>query len=1048
MKKLALFAFICSRLMALPLWFEPNRGQSHASVQFQSRNIYLRATSAAIHIDGSPIVFTLEHANVNARAEALDRLPGVSNYYLGNDPRKWRTDVPHFARVRYHDVYPGIDLIYYRNASGNLEYDFIVKPNTDPHAIEVSYNRPVQPSSNGDLLIGGLRQRRPRVYQNGHEIACDYIVDQEYRIQLTLGNYDHTKPLTVDPVLEYSTYLGGNGDDFANGIAVDGNNSAYIVGSLQSPAYPSLDPFQQASGTSKDIVVAKFTPSGNALAFYTYLGGSSQNNGQAIAVDASNNIYITGSTSSVDFPTKNAAQPTFGGGYENAIIAKLSSSGTLVYSTYLGGDNQEEGYGIALASDGAAFVTGFTYSSNFPVNNALQPVKAGGADAFLAKLSPAGDQFQFATYLGGSSLDAGYTIALDSNGNPIVVGKTLSTDFPVQNPLQASLGASINGFIAKLSSVGDKLLYSTYFGAAAVSDLGFIALDSSGAIYVCGYAFSDGLPTTNAIQSTYGGGQSDVLLAKLTPAGDSIVFATYLGGSGNDGPSGLVTDLDGNVYVAGATSSADFPLKNSLQPFVGSTTSLKYDAFVAKISPSDVLLYSTVIGGDGNDQARGITLDSRGAVQIVGVTNSTDFPTKNPLQATFGGGFDDIFYLRLAPEVVPSSPFSTSPASVPFHYVIGDPVPPSQTVSVTNSGGAVSFSPSSTAAWLKVTASSTVTPAKLTISVDPSGLNPGTYTGSIQIDSQTSVQVSLSVFAAAPPVTGISPTSVPVGSGTTVITISGSGFQQGAMVQLNGAALPTTFVNSGMLQINLDKSNLTQPGTLSLTVLNPQSVPSNPVTFTIGTPAPVFAGTGVVNAASYASGSVAPGEIVTVFGSNFGAPGNTSVTFDGLPATLVYVTATQLAATVPYSVSGAQMTSMVISSNAVASTPVSLSVTASAPGVFSSDASGTGQAAALNQNNTVNGPSNPASIGSVVALYGTGGGMLTTDALPLLKLPVSATVGGLPATVYYAGIAPGLVQGAMQVNVQIPSGVTPGPGVPIAITVGNATSNTVTLAIQ
>jgi len=256
---------------------------------------------------------------------------------------------------------------------------------------------------------------------------------------------------------------------------------------------------------------------------------------------------------------------------------------------------------------------------------------------------------------------------------------------------------------------------------------------------------------------------------------------------------------------------------------------------------------------------------------------------------------------------------------------------------VTNSGGAVSFSPSSTAAWLNVTASSAVTPATLTISVNPTGLNPGTYTGSIQIDPQTGVQVNFSVFAAAPTVTAISPASVPVGSGTIVITISGSGFQQGAMVQLNGAAFLTTFVDSRTLQITLDKSNLTQPGTLSFTVLNPQSVPSNPVTFTIGTPAPVFAGTGVVNAASYASGSVAPGEIVTVFGSNFGTPGNSSVTFDGLPATLVYVTATQLAATVPYSVSGAQMTSMVISSNGVPSPSVSLNVTSAAPGIFSSD---------------------------------------------------------------------------------------------------------------
>jgi hypothetical protein len=739
-------------------------------------------------------------------------------------------------------------------------------------------------------------------------------------------------------------------------------------------------------------VVVKFTPSGNALAFYTYIGGSSQNNGQAIAVDSGNNIYITGSTSSIDFPTKNAAQPTFGGGYENAIIAKLSSSGTLVYSTYLGGNNQEEGYGIALASDGAAFVTGFTYSSNFPVKNALQPVKAGGSDAFLAELSAAGDQFQFATYLGGSALDVGYSIALDADGNPIVVGRTLSTDFPVENPLQASLGASINGFITKLSSAGDKLLYSTYFGAAAVSDVDFITLDSSGAIYICGYAFSDGLPTKNAIQSTYGGGQTDALLAKLTPAGDAIVYATYLGGSGNDGPSGLVVDLDGNVYLAGATSSPDFPLKNSLQPFVGSSTGLKYDAFVANISSSDVLFYSTLIGGDGNDQARGIALDSRGAVQVVGVTNSTDFPTKNPLQATFGGGLDNIFYLRLAPEVVPSSPFSTSPASVPFRYVIGDPVPTSQTVSVTNSGGAVSFSPSSTAAWLNVTASSAVTPAALTISVNPTGLNPGNYTGSIQIDSQTSVQVSLSVLAPAPPVTGISPASVPVGSATTVITINGSGFQSGAVVQLNGGALPTTFVNSGTLQITLDKSKLTQPATVSFTVVNPQSTPSNAVILTIGTPAPAFTAAGVVNAASFAGGSVAPGEIISIFGTNLTA----NVTFDGAPATLVFASSTQVNVTVPYSVAGPTTVLQMGASS------VQLQVAPSAPGIFAAVSAGDG----------------------IVVLYATGCGALTTDALPRCVLPVSVAVNGEPATVLYAGIAPGLVQGANQINVQLPADIT------------------------
>jgi uncharacterized protein (TIGR03437 family) len=1054
-ERCALFAIICtcSPLMALPIWFEPNQGQAHPSVQFQSRNTFLRATSAAIHSHGSPIVFTLEDANANAHAEALDRLPGVSNYYLGNDPKKWQTDVPHFARIRYHDVYPDIDLIYYGNKDGQLEYDFVVKPGADPGAIRIAYNRSIVADSSGDLVISRLRQRRPKVYQEGREIKCKYIVRDETHVELALAQYDHSASLTIDPVIDYSTYLGGNAQDVAGDIAVDNSGNMYVTGSLQSPQYPSLNPFQQASETDQLMVIAKIAAAGNALIWYTYVGGTALNDGEKIALDSSGNSYVAGFTSSTDFPTLNAAQPVFGGGSENAVIVKVDGNGKLVYSTYLGGDNQERAQGLAVDSTGAAFVSGFTYSVDFPVTNAIQPTTTGRPDAFLAKLSPAGDHFLFATYLGGSGADYGQRVDLDNNGNPVVVGSTSSTDFPLVHPLQSNLGpltaSPVGGFVTKFSSAGDKLLYSTFLGGdAPYSSLYQVKLDPFNNIWVAGQVTGPGLATKNPIQGSFAGGEWDLVIAELSADGGSLLFSSYFGGSNVEVPAGLASDSSGNIYISGFTYSTDFPVKNSLQPFVSATQGFADDTFLVDISSAGALIYSTLIGGHGDNRNSGVAVDGQGAVYLAGYTSALDFPLKNPLQATYGGGPSDMYIVRLAPEAAPSSPFIANPATVSFRYVTGDPNPPSQTVSVTNSGGAVSFSPSSTTAWLNVMASSTVTPATLTISVNPTGLNPANYTGAIQIDSQTSVQVSLSVLAPAPPVTAISPTSVPVGSATTVITIKGSGFQQGAMVQLNGAALSTTFVDSNTLQIALDQSNLTQPATLSFTVLNPQSAASNAVTFTIGTPPPVFIGTGVVNAASYASGSVAPGEIVTVFGTNFGTPGNTSVTFDGTPATLVYVTATQLAATVPYSVSGEQTTSMVISSNGVPSSPATMNITAAAPGIFSSDASGTGQAAALNQDNTVNGTSNPASIGSVVALYGTGGGTLTTDALPLLKLPVTATVGGLPATVYYAGIAPGLVQGAMQVNVQIPSGVTPGPAVSIAITVGTATSNTVTLAVQ
>ena len=340
MKKLALFAFIClhGRVVALPLWFEPN------GAHFQARHLLLSPTQAVIQDGESQVMLTLRHANPRARAEGLDRLPSVSNYYLGNDPKKWRTDVPHFARVQYHDVYPGIDVIYYHNAESRLEYDFIVRPGANPHLIQIAFNRPVHTTSDGDLIVAGLHQHRPKVYQDGRQVACDYIVDHERRVQLALSRYDHTEPLTIDPVIEYSTYLGGNGNDFAKGIAVDASGSAYITGWLESPKYPNLDPFQQTSGTGRDIVVAKFAPAGDALAFYTYVGGSGLNSGEAVTLDASGNIYVTGFTQSVDFPTKNAAQSNFGGGFENAVIFKLSPAGKLVYSTYLGGNNQERAF--------------------------------------------------------------------------------------------------------------------------------------------------------------------------------------------------------------------------------------------------------------------------------------------------------------------------------------------------------------------------------------------------------------------------------------------------------------------------------------------------------------------------------------------------------------------------------------------------------------------------------------------------------------------------------------------------------------------------------
>jgi uncharacterized protein (TIGR03437 family) len=1054
MSKLLAIAFLLApfAVAASPHWFEPNLGQTNEAVEFLGPSVYLGASKVAIRATHQTVVMTLAGVNHNARGEALDQLRGVSNWYVGNDPTKWRSGIRHYARVRYRDVYPGIDQVFYYNTLGQLEFDFLVAPGADPRAIQLSYNYPVRTDSEGNLLIANARLDRPKVYQDGREIACKYIVRSDQPVRLALSTYDRAQSLMIDPTIVYSTYLGGNAQNVADAIAVDASGSAYVTGSLESPSYPDLNPFQQTSSTSQLVVLAKFLPDGQALQYYTYVGGTGQNYSWAIAIDASGGAYAAGDTTSTNFPVLNAAQPVFGGGFSNAFIFKLTPTGQLGYSTYLGGSNQDQANGLAVDPSGAAFVAGYTYSTDFPVKKALQATMTGRPDAFVAKLSPDGSQFEFATYLGGNSSDYGKGIALDSSGNPVVVGSTSSTDFPVLSPLQASLGGPIifssAGFITRISSAGDKILYSSYFGpGTAYIGLEDVALDGSGNILVSGEASGPGLAVVNPVQSSYGGGQSELVIAKLDPQGSSALFTTYFGGSNADYNRGLATDPAGNLYVTGFTYSTDFPVKDSIQSFGNKTQSFKDDVYLVKLSPAGSLIYSTLIGGDGDDRASSVALDPQGAIYLAGSTSSDNFPLKNPLQSTYGTGSEDMFIMKLAPDVAPPS-LSATPAILSFSYTVGGPLPASQQVTVSSSAGASSFTPSSNATWLTFTASGNYTPATLTISVNPSALTPGNYPGTIQIDSQTSIQVTLNVLAAAPNVTSAAPATIAAGSSTTIVTITGTGFESGAVVQLNGTSLPTVFVNSTTLQFTLVQSYLAQPTTLSLTVMNPQSAPSTPITLVVGVPAPQFTAASVVNAASYSKGAVAPGEIVTIFGSNFGTMGNTQVLFGSHAATLVFVNSTQVSATVPYSVAGTPQISLTISSNGLASAPVTLAVAPSSPAIFTADSSGKGQASAEDADYSINGPAHPATLGSFVALYGTGGGPLTTDTPPRLMLPVSATVGGLPAQVFYAGIAPGLVQGVMQINVAVPSAVVPGPSVPVVVTVDNAISNTVTIAIN
>ena len=674
----------------LPLRFEANQGQTDSRVQFLSRGsgytLFLTPTEAVLTLrqgketgvrsqesedDSAVLRMKLVGANPASRATGLVEMPGKSNYFIGNDPNEWRKNVPNYAKVRYEEVYPGVDLVYYGNQR-QLEYDFVVAPGADLRAIRLDFEgaQRVEIDPQGDLVLhtgaGEVRQHKPIVYQEvaGAIKAVDghYVRKGEKAVGFEVASYDARHPLIIDPVLVYSTYLGGSGSDDGNGIAVDSSGSAYVVGNTASTNFPTASPLQASSGGGNDVFVVKLNPTGSALVYSTYLGGSNSDFGDSIAVDASGNAYVTGETSSTNFPTASPLQAAFGGS-SDAFVAKLNASGSaLVYSTYLGGSFSDAGNGIAVDSSGNAYVTGETSSTNFPTVNPFQATYVSGGDAFVAKLNASGNALVYSTYLGGGGDDRGLGITVDSSGNGYVAGRTTSTNFPTANALQAAFGGTGDAFVAKLNASGSALVYSTYLGGSS-SDFGnsnSIAVDSAGNAYVTGLTASTNFPTASPLQAASGGGQ-DAFVAKLNSAGSALIYSTYLGSGGNEAGQGIAVDSSGNAYVVGGTISTNFPTISPFQAANGGSI----DVFVTKLNAAgSALVYSTYLGGSGNEAGRGIAVDSSGNAYLTGQTQSADFPTANPAQASFGGGTFDAFVAKIgevaAPPVISGCPISGS----------------------------------------------------------------------------------------------------------------------------------------------------------------------------------------------------------------------------------------------------------------------------------------------------------------------------------------------------------------------------------------------------
>jgi hypothetical protein len=698
----------------LPLSFEANQGQADSRVKFLTRtgaySMFLTGDEAVLVLrqgkakdkDKFPVEtrlatspakansaptperatesilrMKLRNAKANARVTGLDELTGTSNYFIGNDPAKWRTNVPTYSKVKYEAIYSGIDLVFYGNQR-QLEYDFIVAPGVDPHriAFDISGAKRIRKDEHGDLVFktgdGEILWHKPVAYQekNGarHEIAARYAITDKNRVGFELAKYDASRPLYIDPLI-YSTYLGGNDLDEGYGIAIDSAGNAYVTGLTYSTDFPTKIPLQPANGGSSDAFVAKLNPTGSALVYSTYLGGSGFEIGQGIAVDSAGNAYVIGTTTSTDFPTKNPLQPT-NRGTINAFVTKVNATGSaLVYSTYLGGSGQDFGLGIAVDSAGNAYVTGLSRSTDFPTKNPLQAAKGGDDDAFVSKINPTGSALVYSTYLGGINGDQGNGIAVDSAGDAYVTGPTSSPDFPTTPGAFETLcndGGSclVNAFVSKLNPTGSALVYSTYLGGSGDTQGYAIAVDSAGKAYVTGTTNSTDFPTKNPLQSTYGGGNHDAFASKINSTGSALVYSTYLGGSGEDQLGGIAVDSAGDAYVTGQTLSTDFPTTpGAFQTVCNHGSGCAHyggDAFVSKISPTgSALVYSTYIGGSGSDHGSSIAVDSAGKAYVTGHTNSTNFPTKNPLQPK-NGGYSDAFVTKIDVRVVTTTKLSSS----------------------------------------------------------------------------------------------------------------------------------------------------------------------------------------------------------------------------------------------------------------------------------------------------------------------------------------------------------------------------------------------------
>ncbi len=727
----------------LPLSFEANQGQSDAQVRFLARGrgytLFLTEGEALLALtkgeskngpaqvskaagDGefshptpnadvqAPVFLGMKLVGANPAAEisGLDELPGKSNYFIGNDPKKWTTDVPNYAKVQYQSVYPGVDLVYYGN-QGKLEYDFVVAPGGDARAIvfdlagavgelrkRPGFHASLRIARDGDLVVRlnseEIRLHKPVAYQasnsQGQEtnggaarqlVEAHYVLKSKTQVGIRLGAYDPYRSLVIDPVLIYSSYLGGSGTDNGDGIAVDPSGNAYVTGYTNSTNYPTVNQIQGAcegtcgSGTRLNAFVTKINAAGNAIVYSSYIGGgvTGQNGvgdfGNSITVDSSGNAYLTGYTDSSNFPRVNqiagACQGTCGSGNNNdGFVAKINAAGNaLIYSSLIGGSGDDEPQHLTIDGSGNAYLTGFTSSQDYPLVSQIPGACLGTCGngtnyaGLFTKIDAAGNALVYSSLIGGSGVVRLLSIALGNSGNIYIAGETMAPDFPRVNQIPGACngtcgtGANMDAVALEINASASALIYSSYLGGSGFDDAEGVVLDAAGNAHLTGTTVSADFPRLNQIPgfcvSTCGtGANADVFVLEINEAGNSLIYSTYIGGSGDDDAlGGLALDSSGNIYVNGATTSPDFVLGHQIPGACLGTCPTKNNehVFLLEIAaPARTVVYSSFLGGSGYDVSgvwNGVALDPLDNVYLTGGTTSPDFPRLNQISGACNG---------------------------------------------------------------------------------------------------------------------------------------------------------------------------------------------------------------------------------------------------------------------------------------------------------------------------------------------------------------------------------------------------------------------------